>query len=293
MDIYETYKNETIDIDLEQDYILSGWSFVNGKAVHSGVNLGAIVNSVFVPIANTNYTIKISVSYISPGYLEIGIGGVVFDHITAPGVYYFTEDIVNNEPMYLKAGASDIVVDYIEISTGIVESETIVFDAASKLYNGNISLFGDFLSGFFEDLIVFRNGVPWIQDKSDSINTFFGVKFPSVIKFYCNIDYDKDKDFYSLTFNGTMPWDVDLYIDKSDGKGNGQRSRIKRGNFKLDHGRYTGNVLRDMNDPRFTDEVQALMKGAYMQGKVMEVTLTNNSSELFHLTTVEIDLAVK
>lgn len=293
MATYETSKNQMIDIPLDVDYISNGWRFENGKAIHSGINFGSIVNSSFTPVVGTEYNIRLNVSKISPGFLAVGMSGEEVGRITTTGAYIFTITATNNKSLYLEAGAKDIVVDFVEIYTGSIESETIVYDVAAKQYAGNISVFGDTLIGFFEDLIVFRNGVPWVQNKSTQYNTFFGEKFPSVIKYYCNIDYDKDKDFYSLTFNGSMPWRVDLNIDKTDGKSSGQRSRIKPNNFKLDKGKYVGAILRNMNDARFTDELQALMKGAQMQGKVMEVTITNNESIFFSLTSVEIDLAVK
>jgi len=43
-----------------------------------------------------------------------------------------------------------------------------------------------------------------------------------------------------------------------------------------------------MTDPRFNDVVQALFSGAPLQGKLLEVTLTNNSVSEMRLVSIDV-----
>lgn len=293
MGLYTILKNSTLDIDLQSDYQDGGWSFLNGTAIHNSLNEGSIYNKVFRPIRDKEYTLMLEVSGINTGYLDVTMGGVNFGRITAPGTYSLKSVCLNSDYLKFNAGFNDVTIVKYYINEGENDGTTLVFDNVNNIYIGEMSLKGEMSDRFLEDFIVYKNGVPWISDKNDSRNVFFGEKHPSVIKFYCNIDYNSDKDFYTIGFNGNSAWNVDLSLPPRKGKSLGQKSRIKLGNFKFDKGRYVGSILRDMNDPRFNDELQALMKGAYLQGQIMEVTITNNSYEKVELMSVDIEVAVK
>jgi hypothetical protein len=122
---------------------------------------------------------------------------------------------------------------------------------------------------------------------------YYGQKYPSVIVFNANVAFDQEKDFYTFYIDGNKPWSIDVTIPSTEGKTNGQKSRIKKGNFKWYKGKYVADFLRDMNDARFDTELQALMKGAYLQGKVMKVTMTVDSDDHVELVSVSIDVSVK
>lgn len=293
MGFYTILKNSSIEVQLESDYQDNGWSFQDGLAIHSPYNEGSIRNTVFRPQAEKEYNIKIQVSGITTGYLDVYLGGKLFGRITQTGFYELIDTTEDTTGFVLSAGLNSVQVLSLSITEGITEGQTIVYDSESKQYNGNISLFGDRMERFLDDLIVFKAGVPWVQDRNDTRNSFFGQTYPSIITFFCNVEYDKDKDFYSISLNGNSPWRVDLILPPREGKSRGQRSRIKTGRFRLEKGNYVADILRDMNDPRFSDEFQALMKGAYLQGQLMQVTLTNESTEEVQLVSVDIDVSIK
>lgn len=290
---YTILRNSQLEIQLASDYQDNGWSFDNGIAIHEDCNSGSIENIVFVPEADKEYVIVIQVSGLTSGYLDVYLGGVLFGRISEAGYYELTSTTINNDHLIFDTDLTNLQILSLQINEGKNPGETIIYDSMNKRYQGNISLHGDLMQGFLDELIVFKNGQPWIQDRNSIRNTFFGVKYPSVIKFYCNINYAEDKDFYNITINGSHPWRADITSPQREGKPNGQRTRIKPGNFKFEKGKYVADILRDMNDPRFTNELQALLKGAEIQGKWIEVTLTNNEEVEVFLLTVDIDVSIK
>lgn len=293
MGYYTILRNSSLDIELIPDYQDNGWSFSNGIAIHSKYNEGSIRNKVFRPDAGKEYIVKIQVTGITEGFLDVYLGGSLFARITSPGLYELEGTTITDEGLVLTAGLNDVQVFDLVITEGLNEGITIVYDSNAKQFNGLTSFNGDMMQLFLDDLISFKDGVPWVHDSNDTRNSFYGETFPSVVKFYCNVNYDNDKDFYTITLNGNHPWRVEVVLPPRKGKSIGQRSRIKIGNYQFHKGKYVADFLRDMNDPRFSDELQALMKGAYLQGQIMEITLTSESTDPVELMSVEIEVSIK
>lgn len=293
MGLYTILRNSQLEVQLASDYQDNGWYFSNGVAFHEDCNEGSIRNIVFQPEVDKEYTIKLRVAGLDSGSLDVYLGGTLFGTITSPGYYELSSITEDESSLLFTTGFTNLQILSYQINEGLSEGQTIVYDSYSRMYIGHSSVHGDRMEGFLDDLIVFKNGQPWIQDRNESRNTFFGNKYPSIIRFYCNVEYNQDKDFYFITLNSTSPWRVDITAPPREGKRNGQRSRIKPGNFKFDKGRYVADILRDMNDPRFDNELQALMRGAMIQGQYIEVTLTNNEDIEVQLESVEIDVSLK
>ena len=290
---YTILRNSQLEIQLASDYQDNGWSFSNGIAIHDGLNEGSIRNTVFKPDINKDYTISIQVSGMTSGLLDVSLGGVLFGTITESGFYELSGTTINNEGLVFSTGLTDLQILSFQINEGINQGQTIVYDSNNKMYIGHVSVHGDMMERFLDELIVFKNGQPWIQDRNPVRNNFFGQQYPSMIRFYCNVQYNDDKDFYYMTINGNNPWRVDITAPSREGKSIGQRTRIKSGNFKFEKGKYMADILRDLNDPRFSDSMQALMRGALIQGKWIEITLTNNQDVEVFLLSVETDVSIK
>ena len=290
---YTILRNSQLEIQLASDYQDNGWSFSNGIAIHDGLNEGSIRNTVFKPEINKDYTISIQVSGMTSGLLDVSLGGVLFGTITGSGFYELSGTTINNEGLVFSTGLTDLQILSFQINEGINQGQTIVYDSNTKMYIGHVSVHGDMMERFLDELIVFKNGQPWIQDRNPVRNNFFGQQYPSMIRFYCNVQYNDDKDFYYMTINGNNPWKVDITAPSREGKSIGQKTRIKSGNFKFEKGKYMADILRDLNDPRFSDSMQALMRGALIQGKWIEITLTNNQDVEVFLLSVETDVSIK
>lgn len=293
MGYYDTPKNTPLSIILDVDYQDNGWVFENGKAIHRGFNSGTIRNIIFRPVAGRSYTIKLNVEELSGGSLEVRLGDTLFGSIDSAGYFELIATTLNTDNLELTIGLFDAVVSGLQITEGLNTGKCIAYDTNAKQFVGERSFVGDMMERFQDDFISFKNGQPWVHDRNDTRNSFYGVSYPSIVRFYCNINYDQDKDFYSMTINGNSRWRADVTLPPREGKSRGQRSRIKSKNFVFEKGKYVADFLRDMNDPRFSQEMQALMRGAYLQGQIMEVTMTNTDDTEVRMVSVEIDVSPK
>lgn len=293
MGMYTILRNSQLEVQLTSDYQDNGWYFSGGMAIHEDCNEGSIRNTIFQPEVNKDYTIKLQVAGLESGTLEVYLGSTLFGVIDQAGYYELVGTTADSSGLLFTTGHTNLEITSYQINEGLNEGQTIVYDSYSKMYLGHSSVNGDRMEGYLDDLIVFKNGQPWIQDKNEIRNSFFGQKHPSIVRFYCNVEYNSDKDFYFITLNSTAPWRADIVAPPREGKRNGQRTRVKTRNYRFDKGRYVADILRDMNDPRFDNEMQALLRGAMIQGQYIEVTITNTDDVEVQLESVEIDVSLK
>lgn len=292
MGTYTTLTNQPIDIHMNGDWYDNGWSISEGKAIHVSCNEGVIKNSTLPTESGKSYKVRFTVSGWSSGVVYPIIGGTQGTPISANGTY--EEEILAGDSSGLKFYSNgDLTIQLIRISLGQVPAVTFSFNIDTLTWTSYWSYAPDMMARFLDNYISWKDGTMWIHNQNNVRNIFYGQEYPSVIEFYCNINYDQDKDFYNMVLNGSHQWLAELTLPPRPGKAQGQSSRIKPLNFVLEKGRYTSAFLRDMNDPRFTDQMQALMKGAYLQGQIMKVRLTNNSTDEVQLISVEIDVSVK
>src|SRR5690606_444916 len=181
MGYYSILKNSSLDVQLPTDYQDNGWSFQDGMAIHSSYNEGSFVNKIFRPQPGKQYNIKFVVTGLSSGYLDVYLGGVLAQRLTDSGSYDISAVAQTDGYLTFEAGMNEVTVMNLSIDTGVTPGTTVVFDTFYNKFVGEKSVEGDFMDKFLDDFIVFKNGVLWISDKSEERNTFFGVKYPSVI----------------------------------------------------------------------------------------------------------------
>lgn len=292
MGYYTILKNSSLEIQLEADYQDGGWSFINGVAIHDKCNSGYFRNFIFQPEVGSTYTVSFTVASLTEGSLKVYMGESEIIEITQNGTYNIDHTALTNVGVSFWAD-KDVIVSDFKVLEGSIDPVTILFDYDNKAFVGFASYDGEFATLFIDNMVSFENGRLWIHDRNNERNTYYGVLHPLKVSFYVNIDSQVDKDFFSIALDSSSGMLVEVEIDPKEGKLKGQRSRIKRGNFKLEKGLYKAAFMKDMNDPRFTDELQALLKGADLQGKIMKVTLTHMSKEEFQLSSVEVEVATK
>lgn len=287
---YTILKNSQLDIELTTDYQDNGWSFVNGTAVHDDCNQGSIRNTIFVPESGQSYKINITVANLQSGIVRFSMGGYSHE-IATNGNHVFSFVTENIEPIEIWSDAN-VIVSGLAIYEGEQNSKTLLFNEDNNQFVGYRSYDPDMTTKFIDEFISFKNGMLYIHDKSEVRNNFYGEQYPSVISFYANIESEKDKDFFSIVLEGNQPWLVEVEIPTKQGLIS-QRSRIKPGRFVFEKGSFRADFLRDMNDPRFETELEALMRGAYLVGKYMKITLTNNSAQPVKLVSASVEVGIK
>lgn len=292
MGTYSTLTNQPIDIHLNEDWYDTGWSISGGKAIHVSCNEGIIKNNTMPTESGETYKVVFTVSGYSSGTVYPILGGVNGTPVSANGTY--EQEIEAGDDTGLKFWSDgDLEVQLVRVANGTVPAVTLSFNKEQLRWIGYWSYAPDFMSEFLDGYYSWKDGQLWAHDENPIRNSFYGDEYPSVITFYCNVNYDQDKDYYSLTLNGVTPWRADIELPPRKGKSNGQVSRLKTGRFEMEKGKFVAAFLRDMNDPRFTDPLQALMNGAYLQGQYMKITLTHDKDEDVHLVTAEVDVTVK
>ena len=50
---------------------------------------------------------------------------------------------------------------------------------------------------------------------------------------------------------------------------NGMRTMLHENNFSLDDGKYWADIMRDMNDPQYDNEIEALFEGRVITGPML------------------------
>lgn len=290
---YNVFKNGSVDIIAADDYQDNGWTISGSSAIHDSLNSGYLENSIFIPDSETAYVLTLNLVEISGGSFKVYVGDTLLDEFTQPGIKSIDIPVGSVGKLMFWSDAnmyfnSEVIVK------GEIESKTILFDNDNNAFTGYASYTADFMTKFLDDFYRFEDGSLYRLNVNDSRNTFGGITYPSKITFFVNTAPTEDKDFYSIIFNSTDPWYVeDVYIYPTKGKHKGQRSRIKKGNFKRYKGKFVADFLRDLNDPRFQDELSALMNGATLSGEIMRITISNQQTTETRLVSIETEFSIK
>lgn len=284
-------KNTSVAIDLASDSQDNGWDVSNGYANHSSCNSGLIKNTVFPTIAGQEYTLSYKVLNYSSGQVYMVIGGVNGTPQTADGIY--TETLVADDDTGVQFYSDgNLSIGLVKVSQGISPATTILFNENSNKFVSYHSAEPEYMCKFINGFFMFKDGQIWENNVNETRNNFFGQQYTSKITFYCNLSPTEVKQFFSIREKSNKVWAVTkAYIDPTEGKSQGMESRIKKGNFKNLQGDWFADFLRNLKDPRFNTELEALMKGADLQGNVMEITIENTDTVEVRLLSVDVSVS--
>ena len=290
---YNVFKNGSVQIIAVDDYQDNGWSISGNSAIHDSLNSGYLENSIFYSDLEIEYELTLNLVEITGGSFRVYIGNTLLKEFTSAGVKTIPIPVGSIGKLRFWSNA-DMYFTSEVIAKGEVDPQTILFDNDNNAFVGNASYTADFITKFLDDFYRFENGSLYRLNANESRNTFGGITYPSKITFYINSAPTADKDFFTIIFDSSDPWHVEeILIAPKEGKVKGQKSRIKKGNFKLYKGKYVADFLRDMNDPRFQDELSALMGGAELSGKIMKVTISNTQTTETRLINIETEFSIK
>lgn len=287
-----TTRNQAVVVDLPSDFTDNGWIIADGVAVHSGCNSGDIIlaNDILEP--NTEYTVEYEVLDYSSGLVRSVVGGINGAARTANGVY--VESLTTDEDGSFKFYSDgNLSIKYLSINPTIEDttdnSITLAFNEKADKWVTYYSYKPELMCKFGNTFITFKEGGMWEHNVNPIRNNFYGEQFTSQITFYCNVSPQEIKTFSSMRQKSNKVWTVpEISILPREGKADGQRSRLKEGRFRSLQGDWFADFLRDLSDPRFTTELEALTKGAPLQGNIMKITIENSSTEEVRLLSVDV-----
>lgn len=286
---YTILKNESITIDLPSDIADQGWVVSGGTASHSGCNSGYIERMFDLSEAE-EWTFRYTIPSITSGVIIMLVDGQTGETRTTPGTYEETFEVTG--PVLVRFFSDGVnQIEFLKVFKAVTEpnSVTVAFSEDANRWVGYYSYKPEFMVKFINDFFVFRNGELWEQNVNPLRNNFFGVQYTSKIEFYCNLNPTQVKIFHSMREKSNKAWSApELLIYPYYGKPEGQLSRLKKGRFRSLQGDWFSDFLRDMNDPRYLTEEEALFKGAELQGSLMKVTIENSDTVEVRLLSVDI-----
>lgn len=291
-------KNQTAYIDPFADYTDSGWSVSDNYLVHMPCNPGYATYLGDLPFLNGHHY---NVTYVIDNY----VSGTVNSKLgTNLGLSNSSNGTFTDNLLYLAGSEFQFYSDgYLRITllkiSDVSQPEdngvTISFHEKDKKWGTHWSWETEFMHKFGNRFFTFKNGALWEHNINEIYNNFYDEQYTSKITFYVNLDPETIKNFYTIRQQSTSAWgspnNGDINIPARFGKSQGQSSRLKAGNYRSLQGDWFADFLRDLNDPRFDSDLDALFKGAPLQGKVMEITIENNSITQVRLTQLDVKTA--
>lgn len=271
MGLYTILRNSQLEIQLAEDYQDNGWSLVNGNAIHSSLNEGSIRNTVIKTDPEQIYKVVFTVSDLNGGSLIIYIGGTPIT-ITDNGTYVREVEAIDDTGLVVWSDAN-VTLSPVSIYMGSEEYNTMLFSPKGVL-DTYASFTSDYMIKMLGSFYSFKNGELWRHNKNEVRNSFYGQSHKSIVKFILNPEPKIVKNLSNIKMNGNRAWDLlEVFVEPYEGKPNGQKSRITKNRFENLQGDFHAAFLKDMSDPRFQNQLQALFEGADLQGKIVTITM--------------------
>lgn len=288
--------NEPVLIDFPSDYVDSGWEVVGGKAHHTGCNAGYISNTGMNLTVGQYYMVSFFVENRTSGMVRALLGDTLGAEVDSNGQHVQILQATGNGSFRFYSDGN-LTVSLLDVSKYTEEDEngvTLAFSEDGNLFATYYSFLPEMMVKFIDGFFAFKNGVLWEQNVNPIRNNFFGTQYKSKIIYYVNLDAENIKTFYNIRLNGNKAWAMtEAYIFPTEGKSEGMRTYLPKKRFENYQGNWFADFLRNVDDPRFTDDLKALFNGAPMQGGVMRITLENDDITEVRLSSVEVSVATQ
>lgn len=136
----------------------------------------------------------------------------------------------------------------------------------------------------------FKEGQMWEHNLNPLCNNFYGEQQSATITFPLTDFPQLIKDWYSIREKANKVWAcIDIFMPPNSRYPNGMRSRITKNNFHNFEGDLWAQFFKDMSDPAFLSELQALQRGRELKGDVMIITLENKDTEQAYLNEIDVN----
>lgn len=277
---YTTYKNVPLTINVEDDYIDSGWDLSLGEAIHSACNPGSMINTGIAIEAGKSHVVEFEVFGVINGGVKAKIGTKESEMHYSPGYYKEVLQDVNGSVLEFY-GEGVVGIRNVKVYSQTMEPVTIAFSEDMNKWVTYYSYAPETIINFIDKFFTCKFGRLWIHNTNPLRNNFYGSQYDNRISYVVNIDKDNDKLWYNIWLKSKGRWHAPVIVtDPSDQFPNGMLTRIKPKNFVIKDGKLWADILRDLKDPRFSSiespverELTAIFKGRMMQGPYLTIDL--------------------
>ena len=179
-----------------------------------------------------------------------------------------------------------IFIDGTPAATGTpYVGETLVYSKGKQGWIQNYPFKPENYCALQSDYVSFKDGNLWLHGDTSQYNNFYGVPYVRTVKYVCNVDIEKVKDFIriDLTTN-SPPFCPNLTVPFTDQNPTGMDTEITKPMFDQVLGKFWAKIPKDkltppeMLNPPTIDE--AWVNGRDMQGDVLIVSISNDSNNL-------------
>lgn len=286
-------KNATGYIKPEIDFQDTGWVISGGIATHYPCNPGTMANiSIQGLVVGRTYDIIYDVLNYGSGGVK-AILGTTNGTTKSANITQFSENLVcagNTTLSFYSDGflsiANLVIFDEAQQSVPF----TFCFNEKNKQWSHAQSFVPDMMLKYGNEFYSFKNGAAWKHNANPVRMNFYGQQYSAQITFVLNSERDTVKIPSNIIINSNNLWWVpNIAVKPYEGKSLGMQSRIKKGRMVRLQGIYWADFLRNMVDPRFTDQLQALLYGEELRGCVMTITIQNDDTDETILSKVEVE----
>lgn len=285
---YTLTKNSTIDIDPREVYADQGWTVSNGIAYHDGCNPGEIKRQFNFHKVGI-HTIEFELGEVDSGSIKVIYGNQQSQSFSVKGKYSVDINVsqLTSVIRFYSDGKNNIRVVKIYQPSEQNSGQTLVFNEDVDKWGGRHSYVPEFYVRYVDNLFALKDGSLWEQNVNPIFNNFFGVQYTSQIQFVANADKQLNKLWFQIKIDSNGRWGVpEMITEPNETHPNGMKTILHENNFDLDSGQYWADIRKDMLDPNFDNELQALFEGRTIEGPILITKLETKETKEIKLRAV-------
>jgi hypothetical protein len=162
-----------------------------------------------------------------------------------------------------------------------VLSETIAFSENLTRWTTFYSYTPEYIQKIGQNLVTFKDGQVWVQNSNPDYNKFNGVQFTSQVRIVSNEAPKNMKVFKTISYESNLPWACpEITIPANAKYKSGMSSRLLAPKFINKEGMFYSEFLKDYNTPGFIVPAEALINGRDLRGKIIEILLETEETDL-------------
>jgi len=122
--------------------------------------------------------------------------------------HYFSNLMNENKGQYLVGAYDPKHKEYLLYLPAT--HKVLIFKETAKGFPQEMTFEPDFMLGADNDFYAWKDGKMYKMNATEQRNTFFGITYPSKLKFYVNEGFDTEKIYRAIGLESTHAWDLSL-----------------------------------------------------------------------------------